>query len=353
MALEEFVAKKFTGAHKQIIRQANQIIDEYMDLGFSLTLRSLYYQFVARDLMQNDKAAYKRLGAIIDAGRKAGLIDWDAIEDRTRNIRRIPVWETPEDAVQQLRERFKLDPWEEQTTKRRIEVWIEKDALVGAIESVCNRYRVPYFSCRGYGSSSELYAAGKRLAYYRRAGYETLVLHLGDHDPSGVQMSEDNQDRIDMYARQSVELRRIALTMDQIRQYNPPPNFAKQTDSRTKWYVETFKTEDAWELDALSPDVIDKLIESHIKPLINEKEWAATMKREEEHLAVLEEIISGWDRTKAAPAMLRLLKQHAFDYSVTAESNDDGDYEHDDSACLGMMIDESVELISKFGLRDS
>lgn len=351
MSLEEFKPKKFSAAHKQLIKQANKIIDEYKASGHMMTLRMIHYQFVARDLYDNTQQNYKRLGNVLDAGRKAGLVPWDAIEDTTRLLRRISVWNTPESAVEGLRDKFKLDPWDEQPTLRRIEVWVEKDAAVGIIRPTCNRLRIPYFSCRGYSSSTGLYDAGKRLAAYRAAGYETLVLYLGDHDPSGLQMTDSTEEKVHMFARSEIEFRRIALTMDQIREHNPPANFVKETDSRTKWYVDTVGTEDAWELDALSPQMVDELIESHVQPLIDQEAWDATMAREKDHLDTLTEIISDWSRTKAAPDMYRKLREFAQDYHVAAEPiNDDGEYEHDDSAFAALVIDESQTVLRKHGL---
>ncbi len=350
MTFEAFIERKFSRAHERIIVQANKIIAEYTAAGYSLTLRQLYYQFVSRDIIDNHYKEYKRLGYIIDNARKAGLIDWDSIEDRTRFLRRVTVFDSPEKGIETLTRQYKLDPWEEQSVRRRIEIWIEKDALIGVIQPICDRFRVPYFSCRGYGSSSEIYEAGKRLSAYQRAGYECLVLHLGDHDPSGVQMSEDNQNRINTYARGEIEFRRIALTLDQIKQYNPPPNFAKQTDSRTKWYVDKFNTDEAWELDALTPQVIEQLIDSHIQPLIDQEEWQATMDREQRHLETLAEIISDWNRTKAAPDMLKMIRSFAEDYPVEALSDDEGAYDNEDSAFAGMVIDESQQLIRKHDL---
>lgn len=156
MAVEEFIPKKFTGAHKQVIKQANAIIKELRDAGYTLTLRQIHYQFVARDLYENTQQNYKRLGNILDAARKAGLVDWDAIEDRTRSLRRVPLWESPEKALERIRNQFKLDPWDEQPKLRRVEVWVEKDAAVGIVEPTCHALRLPYFSCRGYSSSSSL-----------------------------------------------------------------------------------------------------------------------------------------------------------------------------------------------------
>lgn len=350
MAFEEFVPKNFSTAHQWVIREANKIITEYQAAGYRLTLRQIYYQFVARDMLQNKQTEYKRLGGIIDAARKAGMIDWDAIEDRTRNLRRINVWQKPEDAVKTLSTQFKRDPWDEQTIRRRIEVWIEKDALVGVIQPTCNEFRLPYFSCRGYGSSSELYDAGKRLAMYHNAGYETLILHLGDHDPSGVQMTEDNTKRLSLFAGFPVELRRLALNMDQIEQYRPPANFAKEADARTKWYIEQFDTDDCWELDALGPDVMAGLIRSAVEPLIDQEEWTATMEQEQDDLSVLTEIISDWKRTKAAPDMLDKLREFATEYSVDGEANDEGDFDNADSAFAALVIDESTEVLQRHDL---
>lgn len=143
------------------IEAANEIIAEYQDQGYDLTLRQLFYQFVARDLIPNTQREYKKLGDVVNSGRLAGLIDWNSIVDRTRNLRRLPHWSSPHEIVESCAQQFNFDRWEDQP--ERVEVWIEKDALVGVIEDVCNRWDVPFFSCRGYTSQSELWAAGQRL----------------------------------------------------------------------------------------------------------------------------------------------------------------------------------------------
>ena len=344
MAVEAFIPKKFTKAHEWVIRQANKIIDEYLSQGYTLTLRQIHYQFVARDLYENTQANYKRLGNILDAARKAGLVDWDSIEDPTRILRRVNVWNDPETAVQELRDQFKLDPWDEQPTLRRIEVWVEKDAAVSIVKPTCNKLRLPYFSCRGYSSSSGLYEAGKRLAWYKDQGYETIVLYLGDHDPSGVQMTEVSEERVEMYARHQIDFRRIALTLPQVEEHNPPPNFVKETDSRTKWYIERFNTEDCWELDALGPKSVDEIIRAEVEPLIDQEAWDKTMADEKDHLNTLSEIISDWSRTKAAPEMLELIRGHGR-LSVARELGVD-----EDTDTLNDVIEGSNTLLEKHGL---
>lgn len=324
MAKEAFLKDKMSTAHKYVVRVANEIISEYMEAGYTLTLRQLYYQFVSRDLIQNTQNEYKRLGKIIDAGRKMGMIDWDAIEDRTRNLRGTNTWRNPQAIVKGAADGFKLNPWADQ--KIRVEVWIEKDALVGVIQPTCSRFRVDYFACRGYSSQSEAYAAGKRLAAYAEAGYRVLVLHLGDHDPSGIDMTRDNRDRLKLFSGTEVDFRRIALNMDQIDQYNPPPNFSKESDSRTKWYREEYGTDSSWELDALEPKVIDALIASHIDPLIDREKWDATMAQERIDREILRGVEENWLRVAEKPWLYKRpqeIKAEAIEIVRGYEAGDD------------------------------
>lgn len=126
--------KKFSKSSMQIIDAANAIIEEYQDQGYMLTLRQLYYQFVSRALVPNTMQSYKRIGSIINDGRMAGEIDWDAIEDRTRNVRKPSTWDSPSSIMRAVVSQFAIDRWDMQAY--RPEVWIEKDALVGVISGV-------------------------------------------------------------------------------------------------------------------------------------------------------------------------------------------------------------------------
>jgi hypothetical protein len=261
MSCERFIARKFRNSTMAVIERANAIIAEYEAGGFVLTLRQLFYQFVARALIANTLREYKNLGAAVRDARRAGLIDWDSIEDRTRNLGTWRSYRSPEDAMREAASAYAEDSWRRQP--RRPEVWIEKEALVGVIEPVCARWRLPSFPARGNGSDSELHSAGRRFARMLAAGQTPLVLYLGDHDPTGLDASRDVRERLAMFARADIEVRRIALNLDQVRTYGPPPNPAKETDSRYPAYVREFGPE-CWELDALDPAVIDGLIETEI-----------------------------------------------------------------------------------------
>lgn len=278
---EETRLNKITRAKIDV---ANAILFEYASQGYQMTLRQLYYQFVARDILPNNDKEYKKLGNAIKVGRRNGLIDWDLIVDRTRFLRRLPTFNNPEEAYSQMLKNYKIDMWENQPA--RVEVWIEKDALVGVIAGVCQRLRVPYFSCRGYASESALYEAGyNRFGQYLEWGQEVVVLHLADHDPSGIDMTRDIEERLNMFSWDFGEIQvwRIGLTKAQIREHQPPPNPAKLSDKRAKAYIEEHGYE-SYELDALPPDVMAKTIEDAVKFYTDFDRWEEAQAREQKEI---------------------------------------------------------------------
>lgn len=295
---ERYIEHRFSADLLEVIKTANEIIEEYQAQGFCLTLRQLYYQFVSRGLIPNNMREYKKLGDVINNARLAGLVDWEAIEDRTRDLRSLPSWEDPAEIVGACAAQFHLDLWAQQPT--RVEVWIEKDALLGVIERVCNENSVSYFSCRGYVSQSEMWVAAKRIWKYLKEGQEFLLLHLGDHDPSGLDMTRDIHDRLAMFLRGSeIEVRRIALTEEQIAEYTPPPNPAKLTDARAEAYIAAHG-EESWELDALDPKMLHDLIEGHIVKERDEEQWARDCDEQQECRDELRLVASGWNKAVKA-----------------------------------------------------
>lgn len=298
-----YTEHKFNAAALSIIETASTICDEYAAAGYDLTLRQLYYQFVSRALIANKDSEYKRLGDIINNARLAGLIDWDHITDRTRNLKRLSHWDGPGDIVRACASQFRTDKWATQPS--RVEVWVEKEALAGVVQRPAERFDVPWFCCRGYVSQSEMWSAARRLIDYVENGQSVLVIHLGDHDPSGIDMSRDIVDRLQLFAQDisvtrdeeldactpSISVHRIALNMVQVQRYTPPPNPAKITDSRAMEYIRRFGDE-SWELDALDPATIDNLISNQIRSVLDETAWQQTLESERNAKRRLTEIAS-------------------------------------------------------------
>jgi hypothetical protein len=296
-----------------IMDKANKVIDDYKAQGLTLTVRQLYYRFIAFDLFpeswidkrynqkngldentKNTLKNYKRLADIVNTGRLEGLIDWNSIEDRTRWLREYARYADPAELIRRNQDTYGEDLWADQDNY--VEVWIEKDALSGVIEGPCGEYRVPFFPTRGYNSQSEQYIAGKRLQRIVAQGKKVTIFHLGDHDPSGLDMTRDNDLRVLTFARNSeIEFVRLALNMDQVRQYNCPPNPAKESDSRFAGYHAEFG-EQSWELDALEPKVIAELVRTNIASKIDPKRFEAAKEREAESRRMLELLSANWNQ---------------------------------------------------------
>jgi hypothetical protein len=280
--------RSFRGPSRTMIDHANDIITEYQRAGFILTLRQLYYQFVARDLFANTSKNYSLLGRTMVFARDAGEIDWDAMEDRSRRVNTHAAWASPADFIRSEVEYYAEDLWKDQ--RFRPEVWVEKDALIGVVAAECERWRVPYFSTRGYVGQLPAREAGLRFADQLGLDLTPVVLHLADHDPSGIAMTKDVEERLERYAGEPIEVRRIALNMDQVERYRPPPNFAKEKDVNIGKYRSEFGTNECWELDALAPDAIAALIRKEIEEMIDEKRWAAAGRSERQNQMVLGKI---------------------------------------------------------------
>ena len=276
-----YKAKNFRAKSLLLIEQANEIIDDYMQQGYQLTLRQLYYQFVSKALIENTMRSYNKLGSVINDGRLAGLIDWDSIEDRTRNVQSVSHWTNPKDIVETCANQFRVDKWKNQNY--RVEVWIEKEALAGVIEPICRKLDVSFLACKGYTSQSEMWVAGQRLKqFYDDQGQRPVIIHLGDHDPSGIDMTRDISDRLRMFNPHRPIIERIALNYDQIEEYKPPPNPAKMTDSRFQQYQIRFGDE-SWELDALDPKTLSRLIEKTVLKYRDNVEWNAMVNIENDY----------------------------------------------------------------------
>jgi hypothetical protein len=304
--MREFVKMhRFTKEANLLVRKCVEIVDRYQGQGLKLTLRQLYYQLVSANVIRNEERQYKRLSGLLSDARLMGRVDWEAIEDRIR-VPRVPQeFKDLNELVDTALGAYRLDRWKGQ--KNYVELWVEKDALAGILSPIAREYHVTMMVNRGYSSQSAMYDAAKRFlkaCHGEDLPYKTgdqlyegqdvseqvvselkkihvldqkaldeppprkpILLYLGDHDPSGEDMVRDIGSRLEMFGIQ-VEVRKLALTMEQVKEYDPPPNPAKMTDPRAAEYVDKHG-ETSWEVDALPPDVLDRLIRDSLESAID------------------------------------------------------------------------------------
>lgn len=258
------------------LSQINNIIEEYRNQGYKLTLRQLYYQLVSRDVIPNKTEEYAKLSSILVKGRMAGIVDWEAIEDRIR-IPKIPYYASDiKGGINNLIGQYRLDRMKNQDVY--IEVWVEKDALSGVISRVTQKYHVRLMVNRGYSSATAMHDSAERIINATDSGKEATILYLGDHDPSGMDMVRDIRDRL-LEFDAVVEVEHCALLDEQIETYNPPPNPAKVSDPRAQKYISEYGNT-SWEVDALPPSVLNGIVQSHIDGRIDQHKYRDILVRE-------------------------------------------------------------------------
>ena len=278
---QKFVERVFSRENAEKISVVNGILEEYRKMGFRLSLRQLYYQLVARDYIENSQRSYKNIGSLVSNARQAGLIDWDMIEDRGRETVFSPHWDSPAEIVEAAARQFRIDKWKDQIW--HIEVMVEKDALSGVLEPVCRELDIRITANKGYSSSSTMYEIGQRLKdKCLLEGKLICVVYLGDHDPSGIDMTRDIEERLSLYSNLKdgmIEVERIALNYDQVELWQPPENPAKESDSRFESYRDRFG-ESSWELDAIEPRRLASLVREEVLSRRNETIWEGAVDAE-------------------------------------------------------------------------
>lgn len=316
------------------------ICESYFEGGDIMTLRQLYYQLVAKDLIPNHFKVYKKIGALKDELVYAGLLDWDIFEDRGRVPHRAYFENNIKGALNRTKDWYTLNRQLGQPT--HIEVWTEKDAISGILKNITNPYTIRLAVNKGYTSSTAIHEAYKRFSKSIINGQKVKVLYFGDHDPSGLDMIRDIKDRLEMmfikgdqltdlcdsyetetpisnlpgyenmddiddshewlcklsegkkqlYLKENdcFEIKHIGLTMDQIQMYNPPHNPAKIKDPRAKWYIEKFGPI-SWEVDALSPDIMRSIVKDSILEIMDESIYKDVLEKERDDKSKISKMI--------------------------------------------------------------
>lgn len=278
--------------YEQVVKAVNEVIQQYT---IRLTVRQIYYRLISPpyQLFPNTIQNYKGMDSILTRAREKEDVDWRRIEDRARTtIGGDHGYDGPIEYVgtigQMITERYySKKMWDNQPIM--LEVWVEKDALSSLFEQVLSRFNVLVFPSRGYSSFTKVMEAIEDR--FSEVDKPITILHFTDHDPSGLNMTEDLQKRIEKYSRGSdIEVRRVMLATDQVRKYGLAPNPTKKADSRSPSYVAQYGDE-CWELDAVDPTELQNLVRGFVEAEIDAEKWNETVEEIKEDKANIKNAI--------------------------------------------------------------
>jgi len=271
----------------KLLEQVREIIESY---DFALTLRQIYYQLVARQVIANEQKYYRIISRLCVIGRDEGMLPEDAFADRLREVDKPPSWDDLSDFMETVKESYKKSKWNNQATY--VETWTEKDALRGVISPITYEYDVPLLVVRGQVSRTAIYESYKRFAQKVKEGKECYLFYFGDFDPSGISIYKSLVDRIRNFGAYGalIKFERIALTREQIETYGLPQDPAKTSDPNYKKFVRSYG-DNVVELDALPPDVLRDFIRESIESEIDAELLAQVQETEEEEITRLHHLI--------------------------------------------------------------
>lgn len=270
-----------------IVREVNDVLSKYSQ---KMTLRQIYYRLVSRHTFPNNLNQYKGLSRHLVKAREKGDVDWTRIEDRARSthggdwgrdgIDDIESFlQDKIDEFKNLWEYISLSKWKGQ--ENYVEVWIEKDALSRLAENAVSDLNVKVCPSKGYSSFTYIAETVNRLRRIKDRNIH--ILYFGDFDPSGLDIERDLYDRLVRYGSPSdLTVTRIALTREQIDEYDLPPFPAKTSDVRYERFVYETGSNDAVELDALEPPVLTQMIHDAVSELIDWDIWNERRQEEED-----------------------------------------------------------------------
>jgi hypothetical protein len=224
--------------------------------------------FVAGRIDSMQLANTQKVSRILCDAREGGLIPWEWIVDETRSLEAQPSWSNLEDFAHALELSYRRDFWSDQDY--RVIVISEKGTVGGLLRPVLDQYGIPFFAAHGFNSATKVHELAEDIA---SDGRQTIFLYVGDHDPSGMYMSEvDFPGRLERYGANcsDFDFTRIALTADDTP--NLPSFAAKKQDPRFQWYRRNYGNT-AWELDAMDPNALRDRVEWHVREYVDLDAW--------------------------------------------------------------------------------
>lgn len=267
---EELYQKYYGAGHRRRSTKAevNKRRLQFYDLVAEMrpmTVRQLFYQATVRELVPKTEAGYKQVAIDTAIMRRAGELPYEWLADHTRWQRKPTTYRSPQEALRRIALLYRKNLWDD--ADAYVEIWLEKDALAGVIVDVTDPYDIPLMVARGYSSLSFLHASA---TYIGNLDVPAYLYHLGDFDPSGVNAAEVIERRIrEMAPDADIHFQRIAVTMQQIAEWNLPTRPTKQSDTRAA----KFGSKISVELDAIPPNTLRKIVQDVIDSHMPRREF--------------------------------------------------------------------------------
>ncbi len=253
----------------------------------AVSTRQIYYQLISIGVISPTAAGYNKAQRLILRMRKLGDIPPEKICDRTRSKHQAPSWNGLVDIMETVQEQYRRDYWSEQDTA--IYIAVEKRALEGIFQQVCDEYGVGLFPLGGYASYSLHYDWAMEILKLNRWGKDVKIYYFGDFDPSGMNIDENVVCQTLEHGAQFT-FERVGILPEDIEKFNLMTLPVKRSDTRAKAFIDKYGTE-CVELDALQPNELKRRIRLVIEQNIDPDKWDRVRAIEREERISLDKFV--------------------------------------------------------------
>lgn len=256
--------RRTTAQIDAVLDAARLVISEYED---AITIRHLFYRLVGLRVIDKTESAYSNLCTLLAKWRRSGAIQYSDFVDGTRWKSGPTLWDSAAEALQNTANCYRQNLWADQA--HFVEVWVEKDAIRSIVSDATSKWGVDVLACKGFPSMSTLASAADTFRAQQERGKEVHILYLGDRDPSGLAIDTNIKSALfDDHAVDGVDFRRLAVTPEQIEEFNLPTRPVKTSDRRAKgWLGECV------EVDTMPPATIKEIFNHAITAFIEPHAW--------------------------------------------------------------------------------
>lgn len=260
--------------------------------GPPVTVRQVFYMAAGRGLVPKSDQGYRQIIRRIACLRDSSLIDWQDIADNTRWVRRARTYDDLATALDEWQAHYRRDYWAAQPY--RVELWVESDSIASFLDDTVEQYGVPMYVCRGQASRTYIRGAANDA---QASGKPVRILYVGDFDPSGLAIDRSLIERYAAFSQCDVELEltRVAVTPDQVTDFNLFGNPAKRSDPNFNRFANYCERNDlpplAYETEALPPQALRSIVEEAIAIQVDLDKWRAVAEYETAERAQLHALL--------------------------------------------------------------
>ena len=277
-------------------KRSTQLIDRavaVLEAEHPMTVRQLFYRLVSAGEIPNDRASYQLVSRLMTKARDDGRCEFDWIVDRSRPEYAPCVFADATEYARVMKRGYRKDYWK--TQPWYVELWVEKDAIIGSIQDVTDDLGIVVRVGRGFLSTTKAHEIAEHFGSVRSSDLDKPIniFYLGDHDPSGRDIERDLKERIRGYMASGFDLTRLAIHKADIRKFHLPPLKIKSSDSRSESFRKRHG-EQCVELDALPPTELRRRIRDAVEHCIDSELWDRAVAVENAELSSIESFADQW-----------------------------------------------------------